>query len=480
VGDDGRVRRERDEDFRRYVVARSASLIQRASSGPGDEQAVETRLLAVLARTYLTWDRPFDPGLLDDQVLASLRRVTVAHEPEGGTGLDGAHDGAESDAVTDETADGGQAAMAIAVPDRPRHDPRRFADRVLAEGHRLRRRRSKRAGGGIATVVLLLAVVPLAQSLQEAVARRHVPTAEQRQHPIATPGGARSTSPSAPSRRSLVDNLASEQQGALRAWVASLPRRLNPPAVSDVSSLLRVAHPGGSTDEKDAAAVVQARTSPGRWADIVRGDVSWPGRLDSSGRWLAFTVRRTDGVPPESRTTVYVLRADRGTVQARHPVAFGSALIGWFGDRLVIQRPDDAGSLVLIDRHGTGTEHLLGPRVIPREGGGAAAFSIRAGLSGCVTAGVLRLGPAEQIEHCPGDELLALSADGRTGVTRDLRWLDLPSGHADAIGRRPDGVVADRVEFVARDRVLISFDTGGRRFVVTCRLDGLCALVPPP
>jgi hypothetical protein len=430
----GDVRRERDEEFRRYVVARSAALMRDLSPEPGvDQEMIETRLRDVLARTYVSWDGPIDDLLLDDHVLAALQPLPM-----------------EPDVDVDQQA---------ARHQRPALDPRRLADSVLAEGRDIRRRRSQRVGAVIAAAVLLLAVVPIGQSVRDALAGS--PAAAGRQPPRPSPTAAGVDQPAAAANPT-----------ELLAWLASLPEQRRGPGLTNASSFLRVVLAGGGTG--NVAAAAQVRTRSGRWVDIVRGDVSWPGRLDSSRRWLAFTVRR-GGLAQQTTTWVYVVRVDTGQVRARHPVDFGATLIGWFGDRLVIQQPDAAGSLVLFDGHGTGAQTALGPDVIPREGGGDPAFSARQGLAGCVSAGRLGLRPPGEDEACPAAQLLALSADGGLAVTQDLQLLDVRAGGYTPIGGRPAGLQADTVDFVGDDRVLVTLGTQRGQVLLSCRVHGSCS-----
>ncbi|MGZ4589965.1 MAG: hypothetical protein ACXV2I_04145 [Actinomycetes bacterium] len=484
------MRRERDEEFRRYVVSRSAALLEALSASQDDSLPVEPRLLDVLARTYLTWDGPIDHALLDDHVLAALPPEPVPDEgaddgPDDGPDEVQVGDGPDGVPVGDvvDNQDPLGRPDARVVEDRPRHDPRRFADRVLAEAQQRRRRRSQRVGGAIVAVVLLLAVVPLGQSLHAALVGGQ-PQPGRTTPRAAQTGGAADTLASAAHHSGVDDAQRRAADTRVRAWVASLRLQSPTPRRPGADQVLRVTHSSRFSGAADFASVAQVRTGAGRWVDVARGDVAWPGRLDSSGHWLSFTVRQTDATHQQARTWVYVVQTDRGQVLVRHPVEFGAALIGWFGDRLVVQRGDDAGSLVFFERHGTGVEQPLAVVVIPKEGtrAGDTAFDERSGTSGCITAGRLGLGPpagdAAERGTCPGAEVVALSADGRLGVTRDLRWLDVRGGGYQTIGDRPDGVLAEDVQFIGLDRILVTLRAGAGRQVVSCGLHGACTRVP--
>jgi RNA polymerase sigma-70 factor, ECF subfamily len=72
-------RRDHEDEFRRFVAARSAALLRTAHLLTGGDRALAEDLLQVaLTRTYLAWHRIDDPGAVEAYVRTTLARTAAS------------------------------------------------------------------------------------------------------------------------------------------------------------------------------------------------------------------------------------------------------------------------------------------------------------------------------------------------------------------------------------------------------------------
>jgi hypothetical protein len=222
----------------------------------------------------------------------------------------------------------------------------------------------------------------------------------------------------------------------------------------------------------DFGAVAQVRGTQG-WTDVAHGDIG-AGLLDASGRRLAFTVSATSLTEYRIRTWAFVVSVADAAVRTTTGLPKDVSLLGWFGDRLVIDRSEIGRPPLLID--GTGREASRGLAV----GSNAVADGVRdvqfvgPDLVHCLTGWRLGLVARTGVDICPDDTLVALSPDGRWGVTRDLRWLDRATGRSTPMTRRPPRWPVESVDFADERRVRVVVRFPGRRLDVLCSLRAGC------
>jgi hypothetical protein len=260
---------------------------------------------------------------------------------------------------------------------------------------------------------------------------------------------------------------------ALLRWYAALP--VAAPAAAGtaaVSRVFRVRHSAGYTGVASFGAVAQVRSTRG-WTDVARGDIG-AGRLDATGRRVAFIAAAPQRSEYRTRTWAFVVSVRDASVRTTTGLPEDALLLGWFGDRLVIDRSAIGLAPVLVDATG---------REAPRElAAGSSAVGDGVGdvqlvgpdLVHCVTGWRLGLVPRTGVDGCPDDTLVALSPDGRWGVTRDLRWLNRVTGRSTAMRGRPPRWPVESIDFVGnrRTRVVVRFP--GRPLGVLCSLRAGC------
>jgi hypothetical protein len=223
----------------------------------------------------------------------------------------------------------------------------------------------------------------------------------------------------------------------------------------------------------DFGAVAQVRGANG-WTDVAHGDIG-AGRLDATGQLLAFTVGAASLTEYRTRTWAFVVSVADAAVRTTTGLAKDVSLLGWFGDRLVIDRSEIGRPPLLID--GTGRETPRGLAVgssAVADGVGDVQF-VGPDLIRCLTGWRLGLMPRTGVDVCPDDALVALSPDGRWGVTRDLRWVNRSTGRSTPMTRRPPRWPVDSVDFAGERRALVVVRFPGRRLGVLCSLRAGCA-----
>jgi hypothetical protein len=240
-----------------------------------------------------------------------------------------------------------------------------------------------------------------------------------------------------------------------------------------VSAFFRVRHSAGFKGVTDFGAVAQVRSTRG-WTDVAHGDIG-AGRLDASGRRVAFIVGAPRLAEPRTRTWAFVVSVGDAVVRTTTGLPEEASLLGWFGDQLVIDRSAIGRAPVLVD--GTGREaprELAAGSSAVADGVGDVQF-VGPDLVQCLTGWRLGLVPRTGAGVCPEDALVALSPDGRWGVTRDLRWLDRATGLSTPMTRRPPRWPVESVDFAddRRARVVVRFP--GRPLRVLCSRRAGCA-----
>lgn len=240
-----------------------------------------------------------------------------------------------------------------------------------------------------------------------------------------------------------------------------------------MSTVFRVRQTAGFAGAADFGAVAQVRGRHG-WTDVAHGDIGG-GRLDATGRRVAFIVGAPRLTEYRTRTWAFVVSVGDAGVRTTTGLPEDASLLGWFGDRLVIDRSAIGRAPVLVDA--TGRERPLelaaGSSAVA-DGVGDLQF-VGPDLVHCLTGWRLGLVPRSGVDVCPDDALVALSPDGRWGVTRDLRWLNRGTGLSTPMTRRPPRWPVESVDFAddRRARVVVRFP--GRPLGVLCSLRAGCA-----
>jgi hypothetical protein len=239
-----------------------------------------------------------------------------------------------------------------------------------------------------------------------------------------------------------------------------------------VSTVFRVRHSPGFAGAADFGAVAQVRGTQG-WTDVAHGDIG-AGRLDSTGRRVAFIVGAPRLTEYHTRTWAFVVSVGGASVRTTTGLPEDALLLGWFGDRLVIDRSATGRGPVLVDATGRETPRELAPGSSAVADGVGDLQFVGPDLDHCLTGWRLGLVPRNSVDVCPDDALVALSPDGRWGVTRGLRWLDRATGRSTPMTRRPPRWPVDSVDFADERRVRVVVRFPGRRLGVLCSLRAGC------
>jgi hypothetical protein len=264
------------------------------------------------------------------------------------------------------------------------------------------------------------------------------------------------------------------QDFALLRWFLRLPvaRRAIPPAPQS-SDVFRVRHSPGYSGAEDFGAVAQVRGRRG-WVTVAHGDVGLA-RLDADGSRVAFTLGRASLTEPDLRSWVYLVAVPSATVLTSLRVPPDAGLVGWFGPYAVVARRFAGRSPVLLDSAGGRGPREVGDSFVAVPDGVGDAQLLSTDRTSCASGRRLGLVRSSGVESCPDEGLLALSSDGRRGLTRDLRWLDTRTGRYRPVDGRPPGGAPRSADFVDGRRALVSLGTGRRTVTVLCSLDAGCA-----
>jgi hypothetical protein len=329
-------------------------------------------------------------------------------------------------------------------------------------------------------VVLVCTVVGallVAEPLWHAVAPRAVAPPQREASPTALPVTPSPPTDPTPSpelpRQSVLRPHARGSDLALLKWYAGLPVAARPGAVPPaVSTVFRVRHSPGFTGAADFGAVAQVRSRDG-WTDVARGDIG-AGRLDAAGRRVAFIAAAPQRSEYGTRTWAFVVSVGDASVRTTTGLPEDALLLGWFGDRVVIDRSAIGRGPLLIDGSGRETPRELAPGGSPVvDGVGDVQFD-SPDLVHCLTGWRLGLVPRTRVDVCPDDALVALSPDGRWGVTRDLHWLSRVTGRSTPMTRRPSRWPVESVHFVDDRRARVVVRLPGRPVGVLCSLRTGC------
>jgi hypothetical protein len=261
---------------------------------------------------------------------------------------------------------------------------------------------------------------------------------------------------------------------ALLRWYAALPRAAPPASqTSALSSVFRVRHSAGFAGAADFGAAAQVRGTQG-WTDVAHGDIG-AGRLDATGRRVAFTVRAPRLTEYRTRTWAFVVSVADASVRTTTGLPEDALLLGWFGDRLVIDQSEIGRPPVLIDGTGRETPRELGVGSSAVADGDGDVQFVGPDLVHCLTGWRLGLVPRTGVGVCPDDALVALSPDGRWGVTRDLHWLNQATGRSTPMTRPPPRWPVESVDFADDRRARVVVRLPGRPLGVLCSLRAGCA-----
>jgi hypothetical protein len=333
----------------------------------------------------------------------------------------------------------------------------------------------------VVLVCTVVAALLVAEPLWHAVAPRAVAPPQRVASPTAlpvTPGPSTDPTPSPElPRQSVLRPHARGSDLALLRWYAGLPVAAHPGAGPPaVSTVFRVRHSPGFTGVADFGAVAQVRGGDG-WTDVARGDIG-AGRLDAAGRRVAFIVRAARLTEYRTRTWAFVVTVRDAAVRTTTGLPEEASLLGWFGDRLVIDQSAIGRAPLLIDGSGRETPRELGPGISAVADGVGDVQFVAPDLVHCLTGWRLGLVPRTGAHVCPDDALVALSPDGRWGVTRDLRWLSRATGLSTPMTRRPSRWPVESVDFLDDRRARVVVRLPGRPVGVLCSLRTGCARQP--
>jgi hypothetical protein len=260
---------------------------------------------------------------------------------------------------------------------------------------------------------------------------------------------------------------------ALLRWYAALPVAAHAAdGTAAVSTVFRVRHTASFAGAVDFRAVAQVRGTQG-WTDVARGDIG-AGRLDATGRRVAFIAAAPQRSEYRTRTWAFVVSVGDARVRTTTGLPEDALLLGWFGDRLVIDRSAIGQAPLLVDATGRETPRELAPGSSAVSDGVGDLQFVGPDLVHCLTGWRLGLVPRTGVDVCPDDSLVALSPDGRWGVTRDLRWLNRATGRSTPMTRRPPRWPVESIDFAdeRHARVVVRFP--GRRLAVLCSLGAGC------
>jgi hypothetical protein len=325
-------------------------------------------------------------------------------------------------------------------------------------------------------VCIAVAALLAAQPLWHAVAP-HAAQPRGAASPIGPPATPRRSTDATPSpdlpRQSVLRPHARGSDLALLRWYTALPVAAHAAAgTAAVSTVFRVRHNAGFAGAADFGAVAQVRDTQG-WTDMAHGDIG-AGRLDATGRRVAFIAAAPQRSEYRTRTWAFVVSIRDATVQTTTGLPEDALLLGWFGDRLVIDRSAIGLAPVLVDAAGRETPRELAPGTSAVSDGVGDLQFVGPDLVHCLTGWRLGLVPRTGVAVCPDDALVALSPDGRWGVTRDLRWLNRATGRSTPMTRRPPRWPVESVDFADARRALVVVRFPGRRLGVLCSLRAGC------
>lgn len=211
----------------------------------------------------------------------------------------------------------------------------------------------------------------------------------------------------------------------------------------------------------DYDAVAQLRDPSGGWVDVATGSVAFDPLLDGSGRYLAFTAEKANSSKRRLETWVYVASLSEARVLMRKRLQPGRYVAGWLGDRVIVTSALGVANVWLLPWHrATPSLDDLGSAVVYHSSAGDINVIAVRGDQGCVGVGRF-LHPVREIDGCVDDQILAMSPEGRTAITYDLRWVQLRSGAVSLIGERPDGIVARSASFLPDGSALVNVTLDG-------------------
>jgi hypothetical protein len=326
-------------------------------------------------------------------------------------------------------------------------------------------------------VCIAVAALLAAQPLWHAVAP-HAAQPRGAASPIGPPATPRRSTDATPSpdlpRQSVLRPHARGSDLALLRWYAALPVAAHAAAgTAAVSTVFRVRHSAGFAGAVDFGAVAQVRGRDG-WTDVARGDIG-AGRLDAARRRVAFIVRAARLTEYRTRTWAFVVTVGDAAVRTTTGLPEEASLLGWFGNRVVIDRSAIGRAPLLIDGSGRETPRELAPGDSAVADGVGDVQFVGPDLVHCLTGWRLGLVPRTRVDVCPDDALVSLSPDGRWGVTRDLRWLSRVTGRSTPMTRRPSRWPIESVDFVDDRRARVVVRLPGRPVGVLCSLRSGCA-----
>jgi hypothetical protein len=329
-------------------------------------------------------------------------------------------------------------------------------------------------------VCMAVAALLAAQPLWHAVEPRPAPP-RGAASPMGRPATPRPSTDATPSpdlpRQSVLRPHARGSDLALLRWYAALPVAAHAAAATAaVSTVFRVRHSAGFAGAVDFGAVAQVRDTRG-WTDVAHGDIG-AGRLDATGRRVAFIAAAPQRSEYRTRTWAFVVSVGHASVRTTTGLPADALLLGWFGDRLVIDRSAIGLAPVLVDATGRQAPRELAPGTSAVSDGTGDLQFVGPDLVHCLTGWRLGLVPRTGADLCPDDALVALSPDGRWGVTRDLRWLSRATGLSTPMTRRPSRWPVESVDFLDDRRARVVVRLPGRPVGVLCSLRTGCARQP--